>query len=185
MTAINRPFLSSFAFNGAQFSDTRLEQIHKLIRNFIVSLDLGCPSAKHVTKVGPEEDLSGLDERQKYLAWVKGWKVIYHELSDIIRAHKIYRKTVHFPPLNFSEEELWFKLNPGNNLTASEHLRSLSHKHLERLQESAQVMLNARYNAKLAAAERRRRSLGLVSIKANATVPKTGDLGSSPSLAAE
>jgi hypothetical protein len=163
MTAINRPYLTSFNFESVQYSDTQLEQFHKLTRNYIASLDLGCPSAKHVEVVGHTEhdQLKGMDGRQKYLAWVKGWKEIYRHLSMIIRHHKKYRKTTTFPRLNARQEELWFKLNPGNNQTACEHLGALSKKHLERLQETAQAMLNARWNAKLAAAERRRRAIGL------------------------
>lgn len=184
--AINRPWMSSFEFNTVEFSEKQLEQFHKLCRNFVASLNLGCPSAKHVTKIGFTEDTRGLSERELYLLWVRDWKFIYRQLSTIIRNHKLYRRTIRFPKLSADQLGKWQMVNREVNLAPTEHLRGLSARHLERLQETAMVLLNARYNAKLASAERRRRVLaGLVSITGNAPVSKTDDAGSIPALAAE
>lgn len=160
-TVINRPFTGSFPFGAARFSGTQLDQIHKLSRNLIASLNLGCPNAKHTETPDAGVSVKGYDDRGLYLEWVKTWKFVYRNLSILIHEMKTRRKTVHFKNLNAQDEELWFQLNPGNNLTASEHLGGLARIHLPRLKETAQVLLNARYNAKLAAAERRRRVHGL------------------------
>jgi hypothetical protein len=159
MTAINRPWLSSFPFATAPFSETQLEQLYKLTRNFVASLDMGCPNVKHVVIVGWNESTKGLDERQKYLLWVKSWKVIYREVSQLIRRYKTYRKTIHFPKFTAAEEEQWFRSNGGINESYASFMNGMAEKHLSRLQETAMVMLNARYNAKLASAERRRRNM--------------------------
>lgn len=158
MTHLNRPWMQSFCFEALRFSDTKLEQFHKLCRNYIASLDLGCPSAKHVMNVD-NTDLSGLTEHQRYLVWVKGWKRIYRELSIVIRFFKQYRKTVHYPAMSQDLQAQVRMYNRDSNQIAPEILRNLSYCQLERLQETAQALLNARYNAKLASAERRRRSL--------------------------
>lgn len=157
MTVINRPWMQSFSFGALPYSDTKLEQFHKLCRNYIASLDLGCPSAKHVKKVDGN-DVSVLTEKERYLIWVRGWKQIYAELSQVIRFFKQHRKTVHYPKMTPGLQEQVRMYNRESNLAPNEILRNLSHSHLERLQETAQALLNARYNAKLASAERRRRS---------------------------
>lgn len=167
---INRPFHNSFKFEGAQFSAVRLEQIHKLSRNFAASLNLGCPNVKHVTSIQPDGSpvvntaldpfaLGPYSDRELYLLWVRQWKVIYNNVSRIIRELKSFRRTSQerFPKLNTT---LFQSLNPTpSNSSTISFLNSLSAEQLPRLQETAMVLLNARFNAKLAAGERRRRNL--------------------------
>ena len=176
ITHINRPWFSSFSFPNAVFSDTKLEQVNKLARNFVCSLDLGAPHVKHVQKVGlpnpyslpnnqDVHDISGLDEHQRYLLWVDQWKQIYRQISSIIRELKTWRRTVRFPKL--TEEQTKYLTQFFNSQYNSKEgpssieswCNTLAYDHLPRLQETAMVMLNARYNAKLAShalRERRR-----------------------------
>jgi hypothetical protein len=173
MTAhINRPWIQSFNFDRC-YDDVKLDQLHKLTRNFVASLDLGCLSAKHVADVDRNVNTDHMDERAKYLLWVKTWKKIYAEVSKLIRRHKLYRRTT---------RKLQFTLHEGNlyssyqsNLPIKQYYRSLSERQLGRLQETAMVLLNARYNAKLASAERRRR---LRERNGNASVSTTEDTSS-------
>lgn len=95
-----------------------LDQVHKLARNYIASLDLGCVNMRLVPIVDNNCSTEGLDGRERYLLWVKNWKLFYKELSVLIRYYK--------------------------------HDRAGNAGHIDRLKETAQVMLNARYNAKLA-----------------------------------
>lgn len=150
---INRPWISSFSFNSAACSGQKLDQVHKLSRNFVASLDLGCPSVRHVNKDGHKL------ARERYKAWVADWKIIYGHVSALIRLYKQYRKTIRCPKPHSVHEQHWKALNRDSNMSAQQGLQLLSSQHLARLQETAQVLLNARYNAKLAAAEARRRSL--------------------------
>ena len=153
MTAvINRPWLSSFHFEQSSYSATKLEQFHKLTRNFVASLDVGCPSVKHVGRPKFKS------ERDAYLSWVSDWKKIYKRLSEIIRFMKVYRRTIRFPKLSPAEIMVLEKFQDATNQSPEEYLRQLSRLHLERLQETAMVMLNARYNAKLASGARRARN---------------------------
>lgn len=152
MTHINRPWISSFAFEQALCSSAKMEQVHKLTRNFVASLDLGCRSVKHVNL---KKDTTS---RDCYLRWVTDWKTIYGCVSRLIRTLKQYRKTTRCPVPTAKQQDLWKFLNRETNQTAQQGLQQMSCAHLERLQETAQVLLNARYNAKLAAAEARRRS---------------------------
>ena len=155
---INRPWISSFSFKTAPYSDGRLEQIHKLSRNFVASLDLGCPGVNHV-KIYERHNPGKMDPRERYKLWVSSWKQIYAEVGQIIRLLKKFRKTVRFPKLT-EEQNRWALTGTvnGSNANAAMILRSLSERHLARMQETAQVLLNARYNAKLAATEARRRA---------------------------
>ena len=146
---INRPWISSFNFGQAPYGDSRLEQVHKLSRNFIASLDLGCPHVRHVKQYQEVADA--------YRAWVKDWKVVYGEVSKLIRQLKSFRRTVRFPSLTPEQLRLFKAANSGVNENPAEFLNTLSARHLPRLQETAQVLLNARWNAKLASAEARRR----------------------------
>jgi hypothetical protein len=152
-TVLNRPWISSFQFDTYPYSDTRLDQFHKLCRNFIASLDLGCPSAKHVRRVKYKT------EAAEYQAWVSDWKAIYKSLSATIRQQKEFRRTVRHPKLNNAKLELIATLNRGSNQEPIAIMQQLSRVHLERLQETAMAMLNARYNAKLAAGARRAKRL--------------------------
>jgi hypothetical protein len=153
---INRPWFSSFSFKQAAFSMNKLEQVHKLSRNFVCSLDLGCPSAKHVKAPGTTP---GMSQRELYKVWVSDWKRIYNEVSGLIRTLKTYRRTARFPVLTPEQQALFVAENKGTNQEAPAYLHSLASYQLARLQETAQVLLNARYNAKLAAAEARRRTI--------------------------
>lgn len=148
---INRPWISSFSFEGAPYSDTKLEQVHKLSRNYVASLDLGCPNVKPVKSYG--------DQREAYKAWIADWKKVYAGVSSTIRLLKTFRKTTRFPALTADQQKQFDIHNSGANQPASMVLRGLSERHLARMQETAQILLNARYNAKLAAAEARRRYL--------------------------
>jgi hypothetical protein len=145
---INRPWISSFNFEAAPYSDTKLEQIHKLSRNYVSSLDLGCP---HVSPVKSYED-----DREAYKAWVADWKRVYAGVSNTIRLLKTFRKTVTFPALTSVQKAICAREYSGEVDYASK-LNALSERQLGRMQETAQILLNARYNAKLAAAEARRR----------------------------
>lgn len=156
MTFINRPFMSSFNLSRVAYSEKHMDQFHKLVRNFVASLDLGCPSAKHVSTYDGHA-IDKITEHERYLIWVKAWKQIYRELSKIIRQYKTYRRTVRFPKLTYDQSTSWALNNLTTNLTAEQGLASMSERHLKRLQETAMVLLNARYNAKLASAERVRR----------------------------
>jgi hypothetical protein len=176
MTVINRPWISSFAFDRC-YDDTRLEQLHKLARNFCVSLDLGNPSSKHVESY-EGKDLNQLDERDKYLLWVKNWKIVYRKVSELIRRHKLYRRTVR--KIGFLPREQDVYNSRQSNLTIREYYQSLSQTHLERLQETAMVLLNARYNAKLAAGAR---YLRLRERNGNADPSNRSDAGSIPAEA--
>ncbi len=150
---INRPWISSFSFSAAGYTNDKLEQVHKLARNFVASLDLGCPHVRHVNAERKTED------REKYLQWVANWKVVYAETSKLIRQMKSWRKTVKFQPLTAEQAKVYESWNRGSNTPPAQQLNQLSHRHLERMQETAQVLLNARYNAKLAAGMRRQRAL--------------------------
>ena len=155
-TQINRPWMQSFAFNTLPFSEKSLDQFYKLSRNYVASLNLGCPNVRHTTLISAMETTRGMDDRQLYLEWVRGWKKIYAELTRIIRQMKTYRRTIRFPKLTMTQKTAWQTYStPSNDIHGG--LRSLSARHLGRLAETAQMMLNARYNAKLASAERRRR----------------------------
>lgn len=149
---LNRPWISSFSFTHAPYSASRMEQVHKLSRNFIASLDLGCPNAKHVKRTGCT--------REDYKVWVQDWKTIYQQVTTLTRLLKKWRKTVKFPKLTPEQLKLveWNRAKDDTR-TPQQILNRLSYDHLPRLRETAQALLNARYNAKLAAAERRRRAL--------------------------
>lgn len=154
-TQINRPWMQSFAFNTLPFSEKSLDQFYKLSRNYVASLNLGCPSVRHL-EIVDGNSTRGFNDREMYLLWVRGWKKIYAELTRIIRQMKTYRRTIRFPKLTMTQKTAWQTYStPSNDIHGG--LRSLSDRHLGRLTETAQMMLNARYNAKLASAERRRR----------------------------
>ena len=170
---INRPWISSFGFNYVT-TDSKLDQIHKMVRNYCVSLDLGCPSAQHVSVIGLNQNVDELNEREKYKEWVKGWKQIYAEVSKLIRRHKLYRRTVR--PIQFTELEQTSFHSAKVNITIRQYYGNLSQRHLARLQETAQVLLNTRYLMKLAAAERHRR---LRERNGNAVLSNRSDASSS------
>lgn len=98
MTSVrtNRPWLQTF--HGAvtqakhpdrpDYSAKGLDQVHKLARNYIVSLDLGGPNMNLVTNIDYMTHTTGADGKTRYLLWVKNWKAFYAELSDLIRHYK-------------------------------------------------------------------------------------------------
>lgn len=131
MSFINRPWLITFKSavattkNQINSPARALDQVHKLVRNFAVSIDIGGASIRHVPVIdsaaGHPLNITALSGKERYLIWVKRWKVFYRELSDFIR---------------------WCKQQVKQKIMdASELLR---------LKESAQVMLNARRLGKLA-----------------------------------
>lgn len=95
-----------------------LDQVYKLARNYAVSLDLGCSNLNLVNEIDRNTYTAGLDGKDRYLLWVKNWKLSYKELSVLIRYYK--------------------------------HDRMGNQYHILRLKETAQILLNARHNAKLA-----------------------------------
>lgn len=128
----NRPWTTTIvvAIEAAQKhgGSAYVDQVHKLARNYIASLDLGCPNLKMVDWVDNDAvnnpnaahaatDTVLLTGKDRYLQWVKVWKVFYQGLSLLIRNVK------------------------------KDKLRRYQ---LARLKETAQVMLSARHNAKLA-----------------------------------
>lgn len=142
-------------FEQIKFTNKQLDQQCKLVRNQAASLDLGNPHFKLFTY----SDTPDLSSKERYLDWVKDWKSTYALLSDCIRGLKSQRK---FSATIALEEKL-VKVNPQwSNLTEGDlhtsNLSRIAHSKLE-LKRAAQVMLNARYNAKLAAGELRRRRL--------------------------
>lgn len=160
---INRPHYRSFSFENTT-SETSLDQINKLARNFIASLDLGCPSAKHVRIVRPksdnDHDTHNLTEHQRYLLWVRQWKEIYAGISTLIRTLKQRRRSVRpIPPLSEADQQRLIHLCDKSNSSGRSILNQISFRNLPRLTETAQALLNARYNAKLASRELRRRRI--------------------------
>ncbi len=161
---LNRPWISSFNFGSAAYSDAGLKQIHKLSRNFIASLDLGCPSVRHVTD---QHNGSSADEtpRELYRRWVADWKVIYRELTQLIRTVKSHRRTARFPELTAAQLSVFRLAHRQSNRPHQHILADTAHQHLPRLRETAQALLNARYNARLAAAEAWRRERAAAAAK--------------------
>lgn len=92
----NRPWLQSFksAVERAKNKDHNgvkiggLDQVHKLARNYIVSLDLGGPNMNLVTNIDYLTHTTGVDGKTRYLLWVENWKAFYAELSGLIRYYK-------------------------------------------------------------------------------------------------
>lgn len=92
----NRPWLRSFksAVERAKIQDHNsikiggLDQVHKLARNYIVSLDLGGPNMNLVTNIDYLTHTTGVDGKTRYLLWVENWKAFYAELSGLIRYYK-------------------------------------------------------------------------------------------------
>ncbi len=157
-TYVRRPWVDYF--DSLVHNDAQLDQQSKLLRNQIASLDLGNPHFKlydsHFQRNGvPRERPSS---RESYLEWVADWKRTYGKLTTLVRALKTQRGRAGFGKV----EELLRKENPklGNQERESVFYwneRRLMNM-LETLRAGAQVMLNARFNAKLAAAELRRRA---------------------------
>lgn len=92
----NRPWTSSFTgasqiargHQGGIPNAKALDQVHKLARNFIVSLDLGGNNMKLVNAIDAGVRHDHLNGKERYLLWVKTWKTFYDELSQLIRYYK-------------------------------------------------------------------------------------------------
>lgn len=91
----NRPWYG--AFTGAvhasrhenpEYRTSGLNQIHKLARNYIVSLDLGGDNMQVVNVVDAGVRTDKMTGKEKYLEWVRNWKLFYYELSNLIRFYK-------------------------------------------------------------------------------------------------
>lgn len=155
MTHLNRPWLKSFRFEQA-LTHNRVDQIHKLARNFAVSIDLGCPSVKHVAYHYEINDdtYALLNDKERYLLWVSQWKLIYAELTGLIRLFKKMRKTLNFPHKDHRLQTFLGSNFKNASEQSEDALRSLAHRQLPRLAETAQVLLNARYLGKMASSVR-------------------------------
>lgn len=94
----NRPWLQSFkgAVQKATTTNERdsmskrngVDQVCKLARNYIVSLDLGGSNMRVVDQVGDGIKTATMTGKEKYLEWVRNWKLFYQELSELIRYYK-------------------------------------------------------------------------------------------------
>jgi hypothetical protein len=93
----NRPWFQSFDsaikkskrnHDDIKISESGLDQVHKLARNYIASLDVGGSNMQVVAKVDSGYDTTKMTGKEKYLEWVRNWKRFYRELSDLIRYYK-------------------------------------------------------------------------------------------------
>lgn len=91
MATVNRPWTPTFQV-ATQFPQSegnltikRLDQVHKLSRNFIASLDVGTGPMKLVNEIDNGIKLEGMTGKERYLLWVKTWKTFYRDLSELIR----------------------------------------------------------------------------------------------------
>lgn len=156
---VERPWVEYF--ESLKYSNKSLEQQMKLIRNQAASLDLGNPHFKlfdsHFNRNRDPRERP--DSRTAYLEWVVDWKRTYNKLSETIRALKAQRK---FKGTAAHETRLK-RDNPNWDNASIGELHDRNNDRIREampaLKRAAQVMLNARYNAKLAAAELRRRRL--------------------------
>lgn len=148
---INRPYTTTFQreFDRAPYNEEAMCQVYKLTRNFISSLYLGAPVPR-----AELEFPDGNTPRDAYLEWVRQWKIAYANLSKLIRTMRGCRRTV-----RFDVKALQAMLPNARQKLKRPDLRvdqlraiieSQYQLHEERLRETAQVMLNARFNAKLA-----------------------------------
>lgn len=148
---INRPF--TFVFekecSRAPYNEEAMRQVLKLVRNFVASLYLGSGQPRAELQF-PE---SG-DTKEAYLEWVRQWKLNYAQLSKLIRLMRHCRKTVYYDSallIPMLKHARYKTKNPDLRL---DELREIIYSNFlvyeDRLKEAAQVMLNARFNAKLA-----------------------------------
>lgn len=90
----NRPWFQSFKSaivkaKDAKTRDAGLDQVHKLARNYIASLDLGGgPNLNLVNEVDRGIKIEHMSGKERYLEWVRNWKNFYHDLSNLIRYYK-------------------------------------------------------------------------------------------------
>lgn len=87
---MNRPFRTSIegAMLHAKARPAGLEQVHKLARNYAVSIDLGFPGVQTVNEVDHNVKIEHMSGKERYLEWVRNWKFFYAQLSDLIRLYK-------------------------------------------------------------------------------------------------
>jgi hypothetical protein len=91
MTTVNRPWTQTFKGatrlpqNAGNLTSKSLDQVHKLSRNFIASLDVGTGPMKLVNEIDYGIRLEGMTGKERYLLWVKTWKAFYRDLSELIR----------------------------------------------------------------------------------------------------
>ena len=148
---LNRPYTTTFQreFDRAAYNEEALLQVYKLTRNFIASLYLGAPVPR-----AELEFQEGDTPRDAYLEWVRQWKIAYANLSSLIRFMRSCRRTVHFDVAALQKMLPAARLKLRKPELRVDQLRYIIEcmylRHEERLRETAQVMLNARYNAKLA-----------------------------------
>ena len=94
MATVNRPWKSTFEGatqlpqNAGYLTARSLDQVHKLARNFIASIDLGSGPMKLVNEVDHNVKIEGMTGKERYLLWVKTWKTFYRALSELIRYAK-------------------------------------------------------------------------------------------------
>ena len=160
---INRPY--TFVFEKecrrAPYNEEAMRQVLKLVRNFVSSLYLGSGQPRAELEF---EESGGAKEA--YLEWARQWKLNYEQLSQLIRNMKKCRKTLYY-----DSEYLRSILQEARNKTKNPNLRidelrkMIYNQYLryeDRLNEACQVMLNARFNAKLA-------SIGSKAVNADAS----------------
>lgn len=91
----NRPWSSTFdhAIEAAKPTSRGLDQVYKLARNFIASLDTGSsPNMRLVNAIDSNVKLEGMSGKDRYLLWVKTWKHFYKRLSELIRHYKQFNR---------------------------------------------------------------------------------------------
>lgn len=148
---INRPYTTTFQreFDRAPYNYEALQQVYKLTKNFISSLYLGAPVPR-----AELEFKEGETAREQYLEWVRQWKLAYANLSKLISIMRGCRRTVRYDVATLQKmlPNARQKLKDPN--LRIDQLRSIIHCNYvneeQRLKETAQIMLNARFNAKLA-----------------------------------
>ena len=148
---LNRPFVWTFnkEFKRAAYNEDALKQVFKLTRNFVSSLYLGSgvPRAQLEFEEGPTD-------RESYLEWVRQWKINYASLSELIRTMRMCRKLVHFDKRKLQDMLPNARQKHKNPQLRIDELRDIIYNNYcqyeNQLKEAAQVMLNARHNAKLA-----------------------------------
>lgn len=94
MATVNRPWTQTYKGTtrlpqlAGNLTVKSLDQVHKLSRNFIASLDVGTGPMKLVNEINNGIKLEGMTGKKRYLLWVKTWKSFYRDLSELIRYAK-------------------------------------------------------------------------------------------------
>lgn len=148
---LNRPYIWTFnkEFERAAYNEEALKQIFKLVRNFVSSLYLGSgvPRAELEFEEGPSN-------KEAYLEWVRQWKINYANLSQLIRFMRQCRRTMYYDARTLQDMLPSARNKYRNPDLRIDQLRVIIErmylKYEDQLKEAAQVMINARHNAKLA-----------------------------------